>query len=41
LVQDYLGKLERGAVNVSVDKLAILAKVLKVRISDFFEGKQK
>jgi transcriptional regulator with XRE-family HTH domain len=40
LSQDYLGRLERGTVNVGVDALATLAKVLKVKISDLLEGEE-
>lgn len=32
----YLGKVERGAVNSSVDALAKLAKVLRVELREIF-----
>ena len=38
LDQDYVGRLERGQVNVSVDTLARLAKTLNVEIVDFFKA---
>lgn len=34
LDQDYIGRLERGQVNVSVDTLAIIAKGLSVKLSE-------
>jgi transcriptional regulator with XRE-family HTH domain len=36
LDQDYVGRVERGQVNVSVDSLAKIAKALGVEIIEFF-----
>jgi transcriptional regulator with XRE-family HTH domain len=35
--QGYIGTLERGRVNVSIDTLAKLAKPLKVEIQEFLK----
>ncbi|MGH2639967.1 MAG: helix-turn-helix domain-containing protein [Rhabdochlamydiaceae bacterium] len=35
--QGYLGTLERGTVNVSLDTLAKLARSLKVEIEEFLQ----
>jgi transcriptional regulator with XRE-family HTH domain len=37
LDRDYLGKLERGQVNVSIDTLEILCKALSVRMDEFLK----
>jgi transcriptional regulator with XRE-family HTH domain len=36
--QGYLGTLERGRVNVSIDTLAKLGKALKVKIDEFLRA---
>ena len=36
LGDSFVSKLERGQVNVSVDKLDLLAKALRAELSDFF-----
>lgn len=36
--QGYIGTLERGTVNVSVDTLVKLAKVLDVTVSELTKG---
>ncbi len=35
---DYLSTLERGLVNVSVDKLVKISKALRVPFSDLVKG---
>jgi transcriptional regulator with XRE-family HTH domain len=37
--QGYIGTLERGRVNVSVDTLDKIAKALKVKTAEFFRSK--
>jgi transcriptional regulator with XRE-family HTH domain len=34
----YISQVERGRENISVDKLAVIAKALNVQISDLFRG---
>jgi len=34
----YLSQIERGKENISLDKLARMAKALNVKISDFVKG---
>jgi transcriptional regulator with XRE-family HTH domain len=37
LDQDYVGRLERGQVNVSVDTLAKIGKALGVEVAEFLK----
>ncbi len=37
LHRTYIGAVERGEQNISLDNIGRLAKVLKVKINDFFE----
>lgn len=34
----YISKLERGKVNITIDKLEALTNVLKINITDLFEN---
>jgi transcriptional regulator with XRE-family HTH domain len=34
----YLGEVERGVVNISLDSLARIAKALKVKVQDLLDG---
>jgi transcriptional regulator with XRE-family HTH domain len=38
LTSKYLGEVERGAVNISVDTLLRLAKALRIRVHDLTRG---
>ena len=38
LHRTYIGAIERGEQNVSIDNIAKLAKALKVGIADLFKG---
>jgi transcriptional regulator with XRE-family HTH domain len=38
LHRTYIGAIERGEQNVSIDNIAKLAKALKVDIADLFKG---
>lgn len=38
LHRTYIGAIERGEQNVSIDNIAKLAKALKVNIADLFKG---
>ena len=38
LHRTYIGAIERGEQNVSIDNIAKLAKILKVSISTLFNG---
>ena len=38
LTYKYVGEVERGSVNVSLDSLMRIAKALKVRIQDLLRG---
>lgn len=33
----YIGKIERGEVNISVDKLYYICKSLDLKLSEFFD----
>ncbi|HET6402738.1 MAG TPA: helix-turn-helix transcriptional regulator [Candidatus Kapabacteria bacterium] len=38
LDSSYLSELERGQVNVSIDKLVIIAKALRIPFSELVKG---
>jgi transcriptional regulator with XRE-family HTH domain len=37
LDRSYVGQVERGEVNVSIDSIAKIAKGLRVRLADLFD----